>query len=63
VGKKMELTYTFERMPNGIYQVRLCDDFFVCYSQNKNEVEVDEFLKREGYKTRKEYFDACLENI
>lgn len=59
----MELTYTFEPMSNGMYQVRLCDDFFVCYSFDKDEIGVDEFLKREGYENRKAYFDSCLEDI
>lgn len=59
----MELSYTFEPMANGMYQVRLCDDFFVCYSHDKDPDSVDEFLKREGYKNRKEYFDACLKDI
>jgi hypothetical protein len=60
----VELNYTFEPTSNEMYQVRLCDDFFVCYSYNKDEKSVDEYLKREGFKSRREYFDACLlENV
>jgi hypothetical protein len=58
----MNFTYDFEPMENGMYQVRLCG-MFVCYSFDKNERGVDEYLKREGYYSRKDYFQACLEDI
>ncbi|MED3792476.1 hypothetical protein P4571_08465 [Niallia alba] len=59
----VQLYYKFEPMSNGMYQVRLAGDFFVCYSSHKNEKEIDNYLRREGYGTRKEYFEACLDEI
>jgi hypothetical protein len=58
----MSLNYTFEPMSNGSYQVRLCGEF-VCYSNHRKEQDIDLFLKQEGYETRKEFFDACMEDI
>lgn len=58
----MELTYSFEKMSNGMFQVRLCGEF-VCYSTHTNETGIDDYLKAEGYSNRKEYLDVCLEDI
>lgn len=58
----MELIYTFEPMSNGMFQVRLQGEF-VCYSTHTDENNIDRFLRDEGYESRKDYFDACMEDI
>ncbi len=58
----MDLVYTFEPMSNGMFQVRM-NGSFVCYSHDNDENGVDEYLKREGYKSRNDYWMACLERI
>lgn len=57
----MELTYTIEPTVNKMYQVRM-SDMFVCYSNHTDENEIDEYLKEEGFNSRKKYFEACLED-
>lgn len=56
----MELSYTFEPMSNGMYQVRL-NGCFVCYSTHTDENKIDDFLRIEGYKNREEFFEDCLD--
>lgn len=57
-----DLEYVFEPMSNGQYQVRLAG-MFVCYSTHTGEKSVDRYLKSEGFESRQEYFNACLEEI
>lgn len=62
----MKLEYTFEKMssPTHVmeYQVRLNGEF-VCYSNHTNPEFVDNYLKREGFNSREEYLEACMDEI
>jgi hypothetical protein len=56
----MGLNYTFEKMSDGNYQVRLKGEF-VCYSNHIREEGVDEALKEMGYESREEFLKYCQE--
>lgn len=51
--------YTFEPMVSGKYQVRLCGEF-VCYSNHTKDQNIDRYLKKKGFETRKQYLEFCL---
>jgi hypothetical protein len=55
----MELTYTFEKMSNGNYQVRLCGEF-VCYSNHTSEEGIDQAIIEMGYESRKDFLEYQL---
>lgn len=54
----LALDYTFEKMSEYLYQVRLCGEF-VCYSHNRSDKEVDEYLHEMGHATREDFLHAC----
>lgn len=56
---KLELEYTFEKMSDGDYQVRLCGEF-VCYSNHTSEEGIDEALKEMGFNSRQEFLTASI---
>ena len=57
----MDLEYTFEPMGNSKFQVRLKGEF-ICYTDNKDSVYVDNYLKQYGFNSREEYLKYCLES-
>lgn len=50
------LAYTFEKMWNGQYQVRLLGEF-ICYSPETNEEAIDQFLRDKGYVSRRDFLN------
>lgn len=56
----MNLEYTFEKMYDGKYQVRLAGEF-VCYATTTDPDYVDEKLMKYGFSSRKEFYDSCQE--
>jgi hypothetical protein len=51
------MRYSFEKMIDSGYQVRL-NGVFVCYTDQKNSKEVDALLNEQGYESRQEFLDA-----
>lgn len=51
----INMKYTFEKMIDGDYQVRL-NGLFVCYSNHRDAKGIDEGLKEMGFNSREEFF-------
>jgi hypothetical protein len=56
---KLELKYTFEKMFNGKFQVRLYGEF-VCFSDSTDENKIDVKLKESGYESRNDFLEHRL---
>lgn len=56
----MNLDYTFEKMYDGRFQVRLGGEF-VCYAVTNDPDYVDEKLFKYGYPSREEFFQESLQ--
>jgi hypothetical protein len=55
------LRYSFEKMVDGGYQVRL-NGFFITYARKRDSKLIDELLKENGWKSREEYLNHLIEN-
>lgn len=53
------MEYTFEKMYDGRYQVRLGGEF-ICYAVTTDPDYVDEKLFKYGWESREEYYKACI---
>ncbi|QQO41041.1 hypothetical protein 015DV002_87 [Bacillus phage 015DV002] len=51
----LNMEYTFEKMLDGDYQVRLNGEF-VCYSNHRDAEGIDKGLKEMGFNSREEFF-------
>jgi hypothetical protein len=58
----MDLEYTFEKMSDGRFQVRLKGEY-ICYSKIKDVEFVDKTLKELGYKSKEDFLKHSWEDL